>query len=185
MSTVYVFFAEGFEEIEGLTVVDLLRRAEVEVKMIGVTSETEVTGSHGISVKMDAALADVSLETATALVLPGGMPGTKNLGKSEQVNTFLKEADQKGILIGAICAAPSVLGDLGLLKGKRAVCYPGFEDRLKGAEIVCDEVVEDGNIITSRGMGTAISFGLALIAGLKDETKANEIADAIIYQKGE
>lgn len=183
MSRAYVIFAEGFEEIEGLTVVDLLRRAEIEVVMTGLEGKEDVTGAHGIRVGMDCSLDQADLSEAAAIILPGGMPGTKNLGNSRKLAGMLKEADQKKIWIGAICAAPSVLGDLGLLKGRRAVCYPGFEGRLEGA-IASEAPVEvDGHIITSRGMGTAIEFGLSLIAQLKSEKEAERIGTSIIYDK--
>lgn len=181
MATVYIFFAKGFEEIEGLTVVDLLRRADIDVKMVGITAEETVTGAHGIRIITDMSAADVDLADAAALVLPGGMPGTKNLGNCEVLTELLKQAAKQELTIAAICAAPSVLGDLGLLKGKKAVCYPGFEDRLTDAEVLYEPVVTDGNIITSRGMGTAIDFGLELISRFAGAEKAKAIAEAIIY----
>lgn len=184
MKTVYVLFAEGFEEIEALTVVDLLRRAGVEVKMTSITTAMEVTGGHGITVKMDMTLDKIQLDHVQAVVLPGGMPGTKNLGACEAVKSLLHQANEKEILIGAICAAPSVLGDLKILEGRKAVCYPGFEERLSGAEVCQSEVAVDGHIITSRGMGTAIAFSLALIEQLCKGEKAKEIAAAIIYTAG-
>ena len=148
MKNVFVFFAEGFEEIEALTVVDLLRRAEIPVKMTGISGEGDVTGSHGIRVGMDTSVDEVRLENTEMLVLPGGMPGTRYLGGCEELTSLLKEADKEQIRIGAICAAPSVLGDLGLLKGRKAVCYPGFEERLTGAKVLKEEVVTDGHIFT-------------------------------------
>lgn len=117
------------------------------------------------------------------LVLPGGMPGTKHLGACEKLTALLKKADEQKIRIGAICAAPSVLGDLGLLRGKKAVCYPGFEERLAGAEVLREQVVTDGHITTSRGMGTAIPFGLEMISCLKGEEEAERIAEAIIFRR--
>lgn len=183
MKNVYVFFAEGFEEIEALTVVDLLRRADISVKMTGIPGAGSVTGSHGICVGMDISIDEVSLEEAAMLVLPGGMPGTKHLGACEKLAALLKKADEQKIRIGAICAAPSVLGDLGLLNGKKAVCYPGFEERLEGAEVLREQVVTDGHITTSRGMGTAIPFGLEMISRLKSEEEAERIAEAIIFHR--
>jgi 4-methyl-5(b-hydroxyethyl)-thiazole monophosphate biosynthesis len=183
MKQVYVFFAEGFEEIEGLTVVDLLRRAGIPVQMAGIAGAEDVTGSHGIRVGMDTEIGKVSLEEAEMLVLPGGMPGTKYLGASREVTTLLKGAEKKGVRIGAICAAPSVLGDLHLLEGKRAVCYPGFEERLYGANVETEEAVTDGLITTSRGLGTAIPFALEIIRVLKGEEKAKEIGASVIYRQ--
>lgn len=183
MSNVYVIFAEGFEEIEGLTVVDILRRADVEVRMAGLHTKEKVTGAHGIGVWMDIALADVNLEEADAIVLPGGMPGTKHLAESQALSELLRQADGRKLHLAAICAAPSVLGGLGLLKGKRAVCYPGFEEKLTGADVGVEAVVTDGNITTSRGMGTAIDFALELVAILKGENRAREVAGSILYRK--
>jgi len=180
MKTVYVFFVDGFEEIEGLTVVDLLRRAEIPVKMVSVGGTKEVTGSHDITVKMDMSLTDVTLDTASAFILPGG-PGTGNLAKSESLMNLLEQANREKLLLGAICAAPSILGDRGMLIGKQAVCYPGFESRLKEAEVLNIPVVVAEHIVTSRGMGTAILFGLQLIEQLMGEAKANEIRSSIIY----
>lgn len=182
MKNVYVFFAEGFEEIEALTVVDLLRRAELSVKMTGIAGKGSVTGSHGICVGMDASIDEVSLEQAQMLVLPGGMPGTKYLGACESLTSLLKQADEQKIRIGAICAAPSVLGDLGLLNGRKAVCYPGFEGRLTGAEVLEEQAVTDGHITTSRGLGTAIPFALEIITLLKGKEEAEKIAASVIYQ---
>ena len=181
MAAVYVFLADGFEEIEGLTVVDLLRRAGIDVKTIGIGREEYVTGSHGISVKTDARIADLDFKEAEALVLPGGMPGTKHLGECEELRKILLEADAAKTRIGAICAAPSVLGELGLLKGRHAVCYPGFEEKLKGATVGMEPVVVDGHITTSRGMGKAIDFGLALIAQISGESEAQRVGEAIVY----
>ncbi len=182
MKNVFVFFAEGFEEIEALTVVDLLRRAEIPVKMTGIAGEGDVTGSHGIRVGMDTSVDEVRLEDTEMLVLPGGMPGTRYLGGCEELTSLLKEADKEQIRIGAICAAPSVLGDLGLLEGRKAVCYPGFEERLTGAKVLKEEVVTDGHITTSRGLGTAIPFALELITGLKGKEVAERIAASVIYR---
>ncbi len=183
MSKVYVIFAEGFEEIEGLTVVDILRRADVEVCMTGLNTKERVTGAHGIGVWMDRALEEIHLEDDDAVVLPGGMPGTRYLAESEHLAGVLRQANEKKLRLAAICAAPSVLGGLGLLKGKKAACYPGFEEKLTGAEVLFESVVTDGNITTSRGMGTAIDFALELVRILKGENQAKEVAGSILYQK--
>lgn len=181
MSKVCVFLADGFEEIEGLTVVDILRRAGVETQMVSVKEEREVTGSHKIPVQADVCLKDMDVSDAELLVLPGGMPGTLNLGACKELTELLVKFHGEGKKVAAICAAPSVLGDLGLLKGRKACCYPGFEDRLAGAEVVYEEVAVDGNVTTSRGMGTAIPFALALTAQLVSEEKAQELKEGIIY----
>lgn len=183
MKKIGVFFAEGYEEIEALTVVDICRRCGLGVDMVSVTEELMVTGSHGIGVRMDKGFSSADFQEYDMAVLPGGMPGTKHLGACEKLTALLKKADEQKIRIGAICAAPSVLGDLGLLRGKKAVCYPGFEESLAGAEVLREQVVTDGHITTSRGMGTAIPFGLEMISCLKGEEEAERIAEAIIFRR--
>lgn len=182
MSKIYIFLAEGFEEIEGLTVVDLLRRAKLEITMVSMTGEAAVTGAHGIRVSADAVFEEVNFADAQMYVLPGGMPGTLNLGNHEGLVDLLKKANAENKKIAAICAAPSVLGTNGILEGKRAACYPGFEEKLTGAQVSLDPVMVDGNIITSRGMGTAIAFSLEIIAGFLGEEEAKRIAESIIYK---
>ena len=178
---VCVFLADGFEEIEGLTVVDLLRRAEVEVTTVSITGSLTVHGAHGIDVMADKTFEEMSFAGQDMLVLPGGMPGTVNLGAHEGVKEELEKAFAEGKILAAICAAPSVLGKYGYLAGKKATSYPGFEPQLIGAEYVYDPVVADGNVITSRGMGTAIPFSLKLIEQLVDAETAERIGKAIIY----
>ncbi len=176
---VYVFLAQGFEEIEALTPVDLLRRAGIEVKTVAV-AEQAVVGAHGIPVFADSTRYDVTLNSdLAAVVLPGGMPGTKNLEASETVQQALAYANARGILIGAICAAPSILGHAGLLHGKQATCYPGFESELDGAILSPRPAVRDGNIITSRGAGTAVEFAAELIAALKNRETADKVVASI------
>ena len=182
MSRLSIFLADGFEEMEGLTVVDMLRRAGVDVTIVSVTGSLSVTGSHQICVQADRLFEDCSFEDADMLVLPGGMPGTKNLGAHEGLTSLLRKANEKGTGIAAICAAPSVLGDLGLLNGKNAVCYPGFEERLTGASVQYVPAVTDGNVTTSRGMGTAIPFSLELITRMVSADKAEELAKGIIFR---
>ena len=181
MANVYVFTADGFEEIEGLTVVDLMRRAGAQVKMVSISDGLAVKGSHGIEIKADTFFDDVDFSQADLLVLPGGMPGTLYLGEHEGLTGLLQDFAAKGKRVAAICAAPSVLGGLGLLKGKRAVCYPGFEDKLTGAQVEMEEVVTDGCITTSRGLGTAIPFALELISLLFGPEKAEEIKKSVKY----
>ena len=178
---VYVLLAEGFEEVEALTPVDLLRRAGVEVRLVGVTGAT-VRGARGISVVNDLSMDEVDLAKADMLVLPGGMPGTTNLDEHPGVKRVVEDYVTSGKYVAAICAAPSILGGMGLLKGKRAACYPSVEDKLSGAVISRLPVVQDGNIITSRGMGTAIDFALKLTEILFDREKAEELAASIIYE---
>ncbi|MBU9746496.1 DJ-1 family glyoxalase III [Diplocloster agilis] len=183
MSKVCVFLAEGCEEVEALMVVDLLRRAGIETFMVSVTSSLQVTGSHGIQVKADRLFEEMFYSDIDALVLPGGIPGTPNLANHLGLVELLKEFYQKDKMLAAICAAPSVLGDLGLLAGKKATCHPGFESHLLKAQVVEDEVAADGNVVTSRGLGTAIPFGLQLIRCLADEETAQKVQDAIVYRK--
>lgn len=178
---VYVFLAEGFEEVEALTPVDLMRRAGIEVNTVGIGGEY-ITGAHGITVKADINETELCAdsESIDMVVLPGGMPGTLNLKVSNTVNKYIDLAMEKGAYVAAICAAPSILGEKGLLKGKMAVCYPGFEDKLSGAMVFEAGVICDGNIITARGAGVAVDFAAQLIAALCDEEKAEAILDAII-----
>lgn len=180
---VYLFLADGFEEIEALTPVDLLRRAGVEVITVGVTGKT-VTGSHGISVS-----ADVCAEEALAMlnsgklpemiVLPGGMPGAATLDASSVVDTFIEAAERANAYIAAICAAPMVLGKRGLLRGRKATCFPGFEECLEGAEYMDVHTVTDGRYITGRAMGAATEFALALVKVLKGESAADSLRAAV------
>lgn len=182
MEKAYVFLADGFEEIEGLTVVDLLRRAGVAVETVSIMGQKEITGSHRIGVLADTIFEETDFSDGTLFVLPGGMPGTKRLGVHEGLAELLKRMNQEGRRIAAICAAPSVLGGLGLLAGKKAVCYPGFEEALTGAMVIKEQVAVDGNITTSRGMGTAIPFGLSLVGQLAGEEMAKKLGNGIIYR---
>lgn len=181
MAKVCVFFAEGFEEVEALTVVDLLRRANQEVYMVSITGEKMICGSHSIKVEADSSLLEMQYDNVDMLVLPGGGPGTKRLSACKPLEKLLLDFYKKGKRIAAICAAPSILGDLGILEGKRAVCYPGFEAHLKGAVISENRIETDGNITTSRGVGTAIAFGLELIALLEGKEAAEEVKASILY----
>lgn len=181
MSKILVPLAPGFEEIEALTVVDILRRADLEVVVAGL-QPGPVTGAHAITVVPDAALDDVNAGVFDAIVLPGGQPGANNLKADQRVLAILKECAASGKLIGAICAAPIVLAAAGLLDGKKATCYPTYTGRLDGGTYEEAPVVHDGNIITSRGPGTAIPFGLALAARLNGPRNADEIAKAMLAQ---
>lgn len=182
MAKVYIFLANGYEEIEGLTVVDLLRRAGIETVMVSITGDIYINGAHQIITKADIMFEDTDYTDADMLVLPGGMPGTKNLNTHEGLDLLLRKFGQKDKKLAAICAAPSVLGSKGLLKEKEAICYPGYEETLIGAHIKNEAVVEDGNVITSKGMGTAIDFSLTLIKNLLGEAEAVRIANAIQYE---
>ena len=177
-----VFFANGYEEIEALTVVDLTRRVGIETWMVSITDEKAVTGSHGITVSMDKTLKEVDFEQVDMIVLPGGMPGTLNLEACEPLMDKVKEFDAAGKYISAICAAPTVFGHLGLLRDKKACCYPGMEDGLEGAEVTYDATAVADHILTSRGMGTAIEFGLQIIARFQGQEAADEMAAKIVYK---
>lgn len=183
MNKVYACMADGLEEIECLAVVDILRRAQIECETVSVTGDDWITGSHGIRIITDKLWKEIEISEDDVLFLPGGMPGTKELGAFEPLCEALKKKNAEGGRIAAICAAPSVLGDLGLLQGKKATCYPGFEERLAGAEYVHDGVVTDGNITTARGMGFAVDLGLELVRLLKSEKLAKELKAAIQHNK--
>ena len=171
---VYIFLADGFEEIEALATVDIIRRAGIDCKTVGVTGKT-VIGAHDISVISDISSEEINTEDIIAVVLPGGMPGTKNLDESAVVRETVMYAAEKGLLVAAICAAPSVLGHLGLLNGKKATCYDGFEGELNGAKVEKVPVCRDGNIITAIGAGAAISFGLEIVKALRSKEESEKI----------
>lgn len=181
---IYVFLANGFEEIEALAVVDVLRRAELDVLTVGV-GEDFVIGSHQIPVACDIPEKNLILdEKVEAIVLPGGMPGTLNLEKSVVVQKAIDWAVENNKLICAICAAPSILGHKGLLEGKKATCFPGFEEELFGAEISKEYVVKDGNFITAKGMGSAIEFGLQIAEILTSPIEVKKIRASLQIYNG-
>ena len=182
-----VFFADGFEEIEALTVTDILFRAGMPTLTVSLNDKPVVTSSHDLTIVTDTTIDSVRFDDIGMLVLPGGMPGTTRLGASPLLTGAITDFAGKGKPVAAICAAPSILADLGLLKGKTAACHPSVEERLLegGAELVTDPVVTDGNIITSRGMGTAIDFALALVKRCLGQAEADRIASAIVYRAEE
>ncbi len=177
---VYVFIANGFEEAEALVPVDIIRRAELEVKTVGIGS-CVVKGSHGIRVMTDTDDGQIIMDDSVdMIVLPGGMPGTLNLENSKTVQSAIDYCIEHNILIGAICAAPSILGRRNLLEGKKATCFPGFEQFLLGADFTGESVVKDGNIITAKGAGVATQFGLALVEALtNNKARAKRLAQAL------
>ena len=182
MSKVAVMLADGFEDVEAITAIDLMRRAGIEVTTVSVNADDTVTTSHKIVLKTDAVLDNTDLDAFDMIVLPGGMPGTVNLGKTKALTDKIIEFNSKGKMLGAICAAPTVFGSLGILEGKRACCYPGMEDGLIGAIKSTNNVEVDGNINTSRGVGTAIDFALAIITKLVSKNAADDIATGIVYK---
>lgn len=174
-----VLLADGFEEIEALTPVDMLRRAGLTVLTVGITSKVAV-GAHGISVICDKLPDEIDLDMISTVILPGGMPGSLNLDTSPFTDKILESVNARDGRIAAICAAPLVLGRRGLLAGKRATCYPGFESELAGATVTDESVVTDGNITTARGMGVALEFSKELISLLVTKEKAEELSSAIM-----
>lgn len=181
MKKVYVFFADGFEEIEAFASVDVLRRAGFDVEMVSVMDNEIVKGAHQISVFCDKNIENCDFYDASLLLLPGGMPGAQTLGECEDLKRALCTAAEKGVTLAAICAAPMVLGQLGLLKGKKATCYPGFEHLLDGASYTAAMVEHDGNIITGKGPAAALPFAFALVKHLAGEAKEKELKEAMCY----
>lgn len=180
---IYVFLANGFEEIEALTPVDFLRRAGIDVKTVGVSGKICV-GTHGVKVEADILPEDVVLDgNLRGIVLPGGMPGADNLDRSATVQKAIDYCFENGKLISAICAAPFILGKKGVLKGKRATCFPGFEKYLDGAETVGESVVTDDTVITAKGAGVAWEFSEAIAEKIIGEEKSVEILGAVQWQK--
>ncbi|MBR1832113.1 MAG: DJ-1/PfpI family protein [Ruminiclostridium sp.] len=176
---VLVFLANGFEETEAVAPIDILRRNGQNVITVGIGEEV-ITSSHDITVVPDVTEADMSLMTdIDMIVLPGGMPGTLNLEKSRTVQDTIDYCAANGKFIGAICAAPSILGKKGLLKGKKATCFPGFEEFLEGADFTGEPVEKDGNIITARGAGVAVEFGLKLVEALSGKPASDKIRESM------
>ena len=177
---VYMFLADGFEEVEALAPLDILRRAGVEVVTLGVNGEF-VKGAHDIIVKADAPLSSAVPEKIDAVILPGGLGGTNNMDNSLKVKELVQYAADNKKLVCAICAAPSILGKMGLLEGKDATCYPGFEDSFKGGNYIKNSVVKCENFITSDGMGSAYKFGFEIVAALCGQDVSEKIKEQIQY----
>ena len=180
MSKIGIFMADGCEEIEGLTVVDVVRRAKMEIVMLSITGKKEVTSSHGVTFLADALAEETGYEDLDGIVLPGGMPGAATLEKCDDLRRLILRFAKENKPIAAICAAPMVLGKLGLLKGKKATCYPGFEQYLEGADCTGAMVEKDGNIITGKGPGAAMEFALAVVELLQGKDKVAELKEAMI-----
>lgn len=181
MKKAYLFFATGFEEVEALTVVDILRRGGVDCKTVSVTGDYDVTSAHAVTIRADLVFEEQNLEDGDMLILPGGIPGTPNLKAHAGLDKLIRQYHEAGKYLAAVCAAPTVYGEKGLLQGKKATCFPGMESGLVGAEHKEDKVVCDGQFITSRGMGTCIDFGLTLLAKLTDEANAQTVGQKIVY----
>ncbi len=174
-----MFLADGMEEIEALCPLDIMRRAGLSVTTVGIGGH-DITGAHGITVKADIVDSELTELDAELIFLPGGMPGTLNLAASDTVKKAIETALKNSSYIAAICAAPSILGDMGILHGKEAICYPGFEDRLVGAKISDKRVVLDGKVITAAGMGVALDMGFKIVEIFCGEKAANDLRHAVI-----
>jgi 4-methyl-5(b-hydroxyethyl)-thiazole monophosphate biosynthesis len=177
---ILVHLATGFEETEAITIIDILRRAAFNVSTVSVTDKLKVTGSHGISVEADQLYVDTDYDNATMIILPGGMPGASNLKNHKGLTRQLQKFNEEKRLIGAICAAPMILGSLGFLEGRKAVCYPGFESELKGATVSNAPFAVDGHIVTGRGVGTAVAFSLEIVRLLDGESKASKLRSDLV-----
>lgn len=180
MKKVYLFLAYGFEEVEALTTVDLLRRGGIEAITVSVSTSNIVTGAHKIPVTADIKIDEITLNEADAIVLPGGQPGVDNLMTCDIMKKIIQSAYESNKLICAICAAPMILGKMGLLEGRKATCYPSCTGALTGAEVSDDKVCVDGNIVTSQGVGTAIDFALEIIKILASEEISNQVKESIL-----
>ncbi|MDR1880531.1 MAG: DJ-1/PfpI family protein [Tannerellaceae bacterium] len=180
MKTAALFLATGFEETEAVGTIDVLRRGGIETTIVSVTRKRYVTGAHGLTIAVDALFSKANFVTTDALILPGGMPGSRHLNDCESLKQILVTHNRRGKLIAAICAAPLVLGGLGLLEGRRATCYPGFETHLIGAEIMGEPVVIDKNIITGKGPGLVFDFALAIVKTLRGKAIAEEVANGLL-----
>ena len=180
MKKAIVFLAKGFEEMEATGTIDILRRGGVEVNIVTINSSREVTGAHGMVYLADQTLAEADCSTADALILPGGMPGATNLNACAPLRELLKAHYAQEKLIAAICAAPLVLVGLGFFQGRKATCYPGFEEQLTGASVTGEAVEVDDHIITGRGPGLVFNFGLALVAYLQGIETADQVAEGML-----
>lgn len=182
MKKTAMILAEGFEEVEALTAVDLLRRAGIGCDMVALADEELVTGSHGIGVRADRSYTGTDLAEYDGVILPGGLKGTEKLAADERLLALLRRFAAEGKLTAAICAAPTVLAKAGLLEGRKAICYPGMEEKLTGAELCYEPAVRDGTVITGRGMGASVPFGLELVSYFEGPERARELAEKVVWQ---
>ncbi|OGO85151.1 MAG: hypothetical protein A2Y22_06740 [Clostridiales bacterium GWD2_32_59] len=180
---VYIFLAEGFEEIEVVTPIDIIKRAGIDIRMISISDRLEVLGAHGMTIVADETFDEADFFDAEMFILPGGKKGTENLAKHDELRSLIIEKNEQNKYIAAICAAPAILGQMGLLQDKVATCYPGNEGMLKGAKLSDNNVVTDGNIITSRGPGTAQNFGLRIVKILKGKEVAEKLNEAMLFKR--
>ena len=183
MSKVAILIADGCEECEALIQVDMLRRAGIDIDMVSISDSKQVTSARNITFTCDRLMRDFDADAYDGVILPGGMPGTTHLKEDPKVISLVKKYNSEKKLVAAICAAPTVLGAAGILKGKNATGYPGCEDGLTGAVLKTDQVVRDGNIITSRGLGTALPFAGALIEYFTDQATAKKLLSSVVYNK--
>jgi 4-methyl-5(b-hydroxyethyl)-thiazole monophosphate biosynthesis len=179
----YLFLATGFEETEAIGTIDVLRRGEVELTVVSVTGQRAVTGDHGIPIVADQLFEEADFSDADALILPGGGPGSQLLNRHEGLKRQLVRQYEQNSIVAAICAAPLVLGGLGLLKGKKATCYPGTEPQLTGAVLTGEPAVTDGNVITGKGPGLVFEFGLAVLTALQGAETASRVADGLLITR--
>jgi 4-methyl-5(b-hydroxyethyl)-thiazole monophosphate biosynthesis len=179
-TTILIHLATGFEETEAVTIIDVLRRANLDVSIVSITDSLAVTGAHNITIKADQLYDEADYATATMIILPGGMPGTTNLLNHSGLTGQLKRFYEEKRFVAAICAAPMILGSLGFLQNRKAVCYPGFESKLTGATVLYSPFAVDENIVTGRGVGTALSFSLEIVRLLKGENLASELRTALV-----
>jgi len=182
MNNLYIHLAEGFEEIEAVTIIDVLRRAGLNVISVSVTGNRMVKGSHNIEMKADLLFDEVDFISGEMIILPGGMPGSKNLNEHAGLKRQILEYQKSGKYLAAICAAPIVFGNLGILNGKRAVCYPGYEAHLTGADVQSNSYIVDNNIITGRGVGAALNFSLEIVRILVGEERALQLRKAMLVE---
>lgn len=182
MAKVYEFLATGFEDIEALIPLDIMRRAGVDFKTVSITGDLYVESAHGVSIKADMLIEDADMSDADLIMLPGGLPGATNLNAHNGVKKAIIEQNARGKMIGAICAAPMVLGGIGLLQGRCATCYPGFEKYLEGAEYTHELCTVDGNITTGEGPAAALPYAYTLLAALTDRQTADQVAEGMMYK---
>ena len=182
MKNLYIQLAEGFEETEAVTIIDVLRRAGLNVISVSITGNRMVKGSHNIEIKTDILFEEVDFTSGEMIILPGGMPGSKNLNEHEGLRSQIIDYQKQGKYLAAICAAPIVFGNLGILAGKKAVCYPGYESHLVGAEVLSNPYIVDNNIITGRGVGAALQFSLEIVRILKGEESAIQLRKAMLVE---